>query len=437
MSGYANWNPATTYQTNDIVDYDAKIWVSLQGANLNRQPDISPTFWSQIGGGGEISSITAGAGISVSGSGSGRLISTNLEGADGRLTITSGVGTKLIFNNTCPASVAVGNGLAIAGSASAGLTLSMPNVGTAGTFAYPSSVVADAQGRLSSITAGTAPVASVSAGTGITIGGTATAPSVAITNVGTAGTYAYPTSVQTNAQGQVSAITAGSAPVASVSAGSNITITGTATNPIINATIPPVSGYGRNFVEIFSPGTNLWATGVNFFIPIGTTMPSFYQVSGILLTTPFPYANGTIPPGSYNVEWCCPVSTASTPFSPGTNWFNGIVETNPSQVQYNLTINARLVNRNYGSGTLNAVLDQGTCQAGVYTDTLTNTPYLRFNMLFVASAGSPGGSGAGNDDNIGMEFSMAGFPPGLSYSFNPSGSVSAIEYCKVSASFTS
>ena len=53
-------------------------------------------------------------------------------------------------------------------------------------------------------------VASVTAGTGISVGGTLTNPSVAIADVGSAGTYAYPSSVTTNAQGQVTAITAGS-----------------------------------------------------------------------------------------------------------------------------------------------------------------------------------------------------------------------------------
>ena len=53
-------------------------------------------------------------------------------------------------------------------------------------------------------------VASVTAGTGISVGGTLTNPSVAIADIGSAGTYAYPSSVTTNAQGQVTAITAGS-----------------------------------------------------------------------------------------------------------------------------------------------------------------------------------------------------------------------------------
>lgn len=55
-------------------------------------------------------------------------------------------------------------------------------------------------------------ITAVSGGTGITVTASGTSRTVAITNVGTAGTYAYPSSVTTNAQGQVTAITAGSAP---------------------------------------------------------------------------------------------------------------------------------------------------------------------------------------------------------------------------------
>ena len=53
-------------------------------------------------------------------------------------------------------------------------------------------------------------VASVTAGTGISVGGTITNPSVAIADIGSSGIYAYPSSVTTNSQGQVTSITAGS-----------------------------------------------------------------------------------------------------------------------------------------------------------------------------------------------------------------------------------
>jgi len=67
MSGYALWNPSTTYIVNDIIVYDGIIYISIQGANLNHQPNSSPTWWATNGSGG-VSSIVAGQGISVSGS---------------------------------------------------------------------------------------------------------------------------------------------------------------------------------------------------------------------------------------------------------------------------------------------------------------------------------------------------------------------------------
>jgi hypothetical protein len=58
-------------------------------------------------------------------------------------------------------------------------------------------------------------------------------PNISLNTLGTASTYAYPTSLTTDAYGRISAITGGSAPVASVSAGNNLIITGTATAPVV------------------------------------------------------------------------------------------------------------------------------------------------------------------------------------------------------------
>jgi hypothetical protein len=47
-----NWtgtyNSGTTYALNDGVSFSGASYVSLQNANLNNQPDISPTFWQLI-----------------------------------------------------------------------------------------------------------------------------------------------------------------------------------------------------------------------------------------------------------------------------------------------------------------------------------------------------------------------------------------------------
>lgn len=80
-----------------------------------------------------------------------------------------------------------GNASLPAGTITSG---SLPNAGTAGTYAYPQSVTTDGKGRVTSITAGSA---------------------FTLPNVGSAGTYAYPASMTTDAQGRVTAVTAGSA----------------------------------------------------------------------------------------------------------------------------------------------------------------------------------------------------------------------------------
>lgn len=41
----AVWSSGTTYAINAEVNYSNSIYVSLQGSNLNKQPDTEPTYW--------------------------------------------------------------------------------------------------------------------------------------------------------------------------------------------------------------------------------------------------------------------------------------------------------------------------------------------------------------------------------------------------------
>ena len=258
--GYAQWSPYAYYELNDIVDYDAASWVCLNGPNIDKQPDASPTFWSQIGGGGGvITTINAGTGITVTGAGVSRTIATNLSAADARLTITPSTGTQLVLTNTCPASVVAGGGINITGTNATGRTVALGTVGTAGGYLNPTSVTTDVYGRVTAITAGSAPVTSVSAGPGISIGGSTTNPTINNTGVlsvsngsgiSIGGTTSNPTIVNTGVLGLTSSnagagITIGGSStvplisnsgVRTITAGSGITLGGTAQNPVINAT---------------------------------------------------------------------------------------------------------------------------------------------------------------------------------------------------------
>lgn len=124
-------------------------------------------------------------------------------------------------------------------------TLGLANAGTAGTYAYPSSMTTDAFGRVTAVTAGSAPVAStvnVDAGE-LTNTGTATAAVLGLANAGTAGTYNYPSAMTTDAFGRVTSVTAGSAGAPADAQYLALAANATLTNE-----------------RVFTPGTGLSAT---------------------------------------------------------------------------------------------------------------------------------------------------------------------------------
>lgn len=43
------WSSATTYAVGAVVRYNNKVYESLQATNLNKQPDINPTWWLDLG----------------------------------------------------------------------------------------------------------------------------------------------------------------------------------------------------------------------------------------------------------------------------------------------------------------------------------------------------------------------------------------------------
>lgn len=49
----APWSAATTYPNRTLVTRAGKLWLSLQGSNLNHAPESSPSWWSEVLSGGD------------------------------------------------------------------------------------------------------------------------------------------------------------------------------------------------------------------------------------------------------------------------------------------------------------------------------------------------------------------------------------------------
>jgi hypothetical protein len=107
MSGYAQWNPATTYVVNDIVAFDGVLYIALL-ISTNRQPNSNPTFWATTGASSAITSIVAGNGISVAGT-TAITVTNNISAGNG--IAISGTNPLAITNN-----ISAGNGIAISGT---------------------------------------------------------------------------------------------------------------------------------------------------------------------------------------------------------------------------------------------------------------------------------------------------------------------------------
>lgn len=200
---------------------------------------------------------------------------TSVTSGSAPTTYTAGTGLSLTgsqFANTGILSVSGTSGEVNASTSSGATTVSLPNVGAANTYAYPASITTDTKGRITTITAGTQPLTSLSAGSGIsvsgnqitntgilaltqgngiTITGTNANKTIALPSIGTAATYVYPQSLVTDAFGRVTSITAGSAPT-TYTAGTGLSLVG---NQFANTGILSISGSGNRVTASTSGGT--------------------------------------------------------------------------------------------------------------------------------------------------------------------------------------
>lgn len=116
MAGYADWNAFTTYNINDIVNYQGFLYVALQ-ISLNRVPPANTTFWSSTTPSGGVASLNAQTGpvlltsstITITNpvpgtvnieSGALPTVVDSLNSQTGTVSLVSGGGTVVITNPT-------------------------------------------------------------------------------------------------------------------------------------------------------------------------------------------------------------------------------------------------------------------------------------------------------------------------------------------------
>ena len=226
---YAAWSPYQVYSINDVVRYlpNNALYVSLQNGNLNNNPTIVGTsFWTPVGGGGSfVNSLNAE---------SGDLTITGINGVSvtntGANFVVSGAGASTVVNSVQTSANDGAGALFVSPTTGNVLaTLKPLTAPVQGTYPYPTAIYVDQYGRATSLAGGN-PLSGVVAGTGLATNGVDTLTNTGVLSL-TAGTGIV---LGGTAQSPV----INSTGVLSLTAGSGIVLGGTAQSPVINSTIP-------------------------------------------------------------------------------------------------------------------------------------------------------------------------------------------------------
>lgn len=297
------WSSRTIYSKNNVVTYSGATYVSAQNYNLNRIPQpAGSTWWTpQSNPYGGVNSVTGGTNIT-----------------------TSGTAANVVVN-------------------AAAVTPS-----PAGTYTGGPNIAVDATGRVTSALSGAyvgaAPVSTSYAPltNQLDIGLLYEAADLALSGSNLAlatlapsvsGTYTTPSSVTVDAKGRVTAIASGSPSggVASITAGTNISLTGTATDPVINgaAAILPLQtatavGGAKNIALLYDSVNSFALTGAltdtltlkttgggagTTANPSSVTVDAFGRVTGLASYAATPLLTPTVYNNSVNLA-----PTGTSPF---------------------------------------------------------------------------------------------------------------------------
>lgn len=118
VNAHANYNAATTYALGAFVSYQGKRYESLQNANLNKTPNVSPTWWLDLGATNQFAmfdqfvstSTTATTSLTVvyaPGAVFNSLALINVEAAVVKITIRDGISGPIVYENSAGLSGAI------------------------------------------------------------------------------------------------------------------------------------------------------------------------------------------------------------------------------------------------------------------------------------------------------------------------------------------